>query len=165
MSRPDIDTVIAELTPKHKTRKWVLISAALAAFILGMALSYQFLIRERIDPDLLVSDAKLMMGRGDFEGAIPKLKLAYEHDGDNPEICLLLAICYDRIGEADEAIRWMEEAIRIKPDDPNLHVRLALLFEKKGELKSAADEWREILRLQPDNPYARDKLKELGVRR
>lgn len=164
MARPDIETVIAELTPRHKTRKWALVSVVLVAFVVGMALSYQFLIRERIDPDLLISDAKLMMGRDEFEGAIPKLKIAYEHDGDNPEICTLLAICFDRIGNVSEAIRWQREAVQIEPENPNLRMRLALLLEKEGRIGEAIGEWERIAELQPDDPYARDKLKELRMK-
>ena len=164
LARPDIETVIAELTPGHKTRRWVLISVALIAFAVGMALSYQFLIRERVDPDLLISDAKLMMGRDEFEGAIPKLKLAYEHDGDNPEICTLLAICFDRIGKVSEAIRWQREAVRIEPGNPNLRMRLALLLEKEGRIGEAIGEWERIAELQPDDPYAKDKLEELRMK-
>jgi len=164
LPRPDIDTVIAELTPRGRKRRWISILTAIIALAVGVILSYQLIIREEVDPDLLISDAKLMMGRDDFEGAIPKLKLAHEHEGDNPEICTLLAICFDRIGEVAEAIRWQREAVRIEPENPNLRMRLAILLEKEGRIEEAAEEWRRIAALQPDNLYAKEKLKELKAK-
>jgi len=55
MPRPSIEEIIAELTPKRKARKWAIISAALVAFIVGVVLSYQFIIKEKIDPNLYAS--------------------------------------------------------------------------------------------------------------
>ena len=161
MPRPDIDTIIAELTPKHKTRKRVLISVAFVAFIVGIILSYQFIIKEKIDPDLLVSDAKLLMAQDKFEEAIQNLKLAYEHDSENSQICNLLAMCFDRIGEVSEAIEWQRRAVQIEPENTNLRMKFALLLEKDGQIKEAIKEWEKIAELQPDDPYVKSRLDEL----
>ncbi len=164
MPRPDIDTIIAELTPKHRAKRWTLIAAVVIAFIVGVGLSYQFLIKERIDPSLLVSDAKLLMGQDRLDEAILKLKLAYKHDREHIDATFLLAICYDRIGNVPDAIKWQKRTVQMKPEDPRARTQLAVLLEKNNQLEEAIQEWESISELQPGDPYVQGRLEELRSR-
>jgi tetratricopeptide (TPR) repeat protein len=45
----------------------------------------------------------------------------------------------------DEAINWLERAVRLEPDNPNYHVRLGDLYREAGQLSDAKLEYLRAL--------------------
>ena len=160
MSRPTIDEVIRELTPKNRLRLRLIIIIGLMSMIIGVGISYKLLTKEKIDPIPLISEAKMLIASNRIDEAIPKLELAYEHGG-GPETGELLASCYDRSGKVQEAIQWASRAADIAPQNPSIHEKLAVLFEKAGSRKEAISHWEKVIELQPENEYAKLRLKRL----
>ena len=53
----------------------------------------------------------------------------------------------------EEAINWMEQAIKLQPDDANLHARLGDLYHRAGQKMEARNEsLRALLCSKPLNP-------------
>jgi protein O-mannosyl-transferase len=61
-------------------------------------------------------------------------------------------------GEDAEAIRHLEEALRLKPDHAGARENLGLLLARHGRAEEAIRELREAARLRPDAPAARAAL-------
>jgi Flp pilus assembly protein TadD len=55
-------------------------------------------------------------------------------------------------GQADEASRELQEAVRLAPDQPNAHFDLGVALNQKGQLDEAIRQFQEAIRLDPRHP-------------
>jgi tetratricopeptide (TPR) repeat protein len=53
-------------------------------------------------------------------------------------------------GQIDEAIRELQEAVRLNPDYADTHNNLGAALEQKGQIDEAIRQYQEALRLKPD---------------
>ena len=56
--------------------------------------------------------------------------------------------------QIDDAIRYYEMAIQIKPDWPDPYLRLAYAYLNKGDMAKAAENLEKFLKLEPDSERA-----------
>jgi tetratricopeptide (TPR) repeat protein len=61
-----------------------------------------------------------------------------------------LGTALDAKGQADEAIRHYQDAIRLKPDYPEAHYNLGNELARKGDIDEAIRHYQEAIRLKPD---------------
>ena len=61
-------------------------------------------------------------------------------------------------GQADEAIRQLQEAIRLKPDHAKAHYNLGVVLDQRGQLDEAIRQFQEALRLKPGDAAAYSNL-------
>ena len=61
-------------------------------------------------------------------------------------------------GQADEAIREYQEAIRLKPDYAGAHNNLGTTLYQKGQIDEAVRQFQEAIRLKPDEAEAHFNL-------
>ncbi len=52
----------------------------------------------------------------------------------------------------DEAIRYLELAVQIKPDWPKPYLRLGYVYLNKGEMTKALESFNKFVQLDPENP-------------
>jgi tetratricopeptide (TPR) repeat protein len=72
------------------------------------------------------------------------------HDG--------LGVALRRKGQTDEAIRQLQEALRLNPDCFDVYINLGVAFEQKGQINEAIRQYQEALRLKPESATARNNL-------
>jgi len=90
-----------------------------------------------IDKNPTSSDFYIRMGEskvtgGDSKGAVEAFKKAKEIDPADPVPSLRLAIFYDNEGRRDEARKYYEDALKIRPDDPTALNNLAYMKADDG---------------------------------
>lgn len=64
----------------------------------------------------------------------------------------------DELGLIDEASRFYQSALNIKPGDANLRNKLGILCARSGELEKAFHQFKEAVKLDPNNNDARFNL-------
>ncbi|MBI3839525.1 MAG: tetratricopeptide repeat protein [Planctomycetia bacterium] len=71
-------------------------------------------------------------------------------------LCLFGTICHE-LGNLDEAIASLKEAVRLRPDYAAAHNCLGIVWAKEGKLDEALASFQEACRLAP-NPIAALRL-------
>ncbi len=76
-----------------------------------------------------------------------------------------LGAAYADAGKDAEAIREIQEAVRILPNDPEFHVNLATAYAAAGRYEEARGEAETAMKLAPNDPAPREILQKLGAGR
>ena len=84
-------------------------------------------------------------------------RLLAEHPRE-PVLLTLSGIALTGLGEHDEAISRLRDAIEIQPEVPVSHFHLANAYFELGDLEAAVDSYRRTTELQPGNFDAHNKL-------
>jgi Flp pilus assembly protein TadD len=82
-------------------------------------------------------DAMFDFSRGDFDGAIVKLKSVLAQDAVNFEAQLALGMAYYRLGDFKAAIAEGHKAERLRPKEQLVHTNLSLFYMKSGDKVTA----------------------------
>jgi len=99
------------------------------------------------------SQATTFVKQEAVERSIPCFRLVADNTpAKKREFYHLLAELYEKLGEPDEAIRYLKLAIALDPPLPHSCVKLAFLYLKKGEPHKAIRVLRDADRRQPNNP-------------
>ena len=64
-----------------------------------------------------------------------------------------LGIAYREIGEFDNALKNIDEAIKIDPSEASIHLYRGNIHRVKGDLDEAIADYDEAIRLQPDEDF------------
>jgi Flp pilus assembly protein TadD len=96
-------------------------------------------------------DAMFDFSRGDFDGAIVKLKNVLTVDAANFDAQLALGMAYYRQGDFTSAIAEGHKAEQLKPKEQLVHTNLSLFYMKSGDkvtaekhgLQAKIESWRE----------------------
>jgi tetratricopeptide (TPR) repeat protein len=131
------------------------------------AAEYQKLIdKNPKSSDLYVRMGEAKVTRGDSKGAVEAFKKAKEIDPADPVPSLRLAIFYDNEGRNDEARKYYEEALKIRPDDPTALNNLAYLKANDGvDLDQALALAQRAQNKMPNNPDVRDTVALIYVKK
>jgi Flp pilus assembly protein TadD len=96
-------------------------------------------------------DAMFDFSRGDFDGAIAKLKNVLAADENNFEAQLALGMAFYRKGDFAAAIAEGHKAEKLRPKEQLVHTNLSLFYMKSGDkvtaekhgLQAKIESWRE----------------------
>jgi Flp pilus assembly protein TadD len=96
-------------------------------------------------------DAMFDFSRGDFDGAIVKLKSVLAVDPQNFEAQLALGMALYRNGDYSAAIAEGHKAEKLRPKEQLVHTNLSLFYMKSGDkvtaekhgLQAKIESWRE----------------------
>src|SRR5271170_2317446 len=96
-------------------------------------------------------DAMFDFSRGDFDGAIVKLKNVLAVDAQNFEAQLALGMAFYRKGDFADAIAEGHKAEKLRPKEQLVHTNLSLFYMKSGDkvtaekhgLQAKIEGWRE----------------------
>jgi Flp pilus assembly protein TadD len=80
----------------------------------------------------------------------PQTKQAIEHFREG--------LSAAKVGAYDEAIRWYESSLSLKPHAAAVNISLGYAFEKTGRLAEAERAYREAIRLRPAVPHTHVNL-------
>lgn len=89
---------------------------------------------DRLAPEQVLDEAALERG-------IRHLEEAVRRDVDDPEPFRLLARAYLSIGEPDQALEILQQAIRLQPEEALLHLDLADVYDSMGRAEDAIREY------------------------
>jgi len=117
--------------------------------------------------------AQVLSGIGDaymrqnkFEEAEPYLKKSIDIDPADHALAYNVAEIMMQAGKADEAIRYYEMAIRIKPDWPKSYLKLGYAWLNKGNTEKAVESFTKFVETSPpDDPevaLAKDIIKKIS---
>jgi len=95
-------------------------------------------------------DAMFDFSRGDFDGAIEKLKNVLAIDAQNFEAQLALGMAFYRKGDFATAIAEGHKAEKLRPKEQLVHTNLSLFYMKSGDkvtaekhgLQAKIESWR-----------------------
>ena len=96
-------------------------------------------------------DAMFDFSRGDFDGAVAKLKNVLDDDENNFDARLALGMAFYRKGDFSAAIAEGHKAEKLRPKEQLVHTNLSLFYMKSGDkvtaekhgLQAKIESWRE----------------------
>jgi Flp pilus assembly protein TadD len=96
-------------------------------------------------------DAMFDFSRGDFDGAIVKLKNVLAQEPENFDAQLALSMAHSRKGDYAAAIAEGHKAEKLRPKEQLVHTNLSLFYMKSGDkvtaekhgLQAKIESWRE----------------------
>jgi Flp pilus assembly protein TadD len=102
-------------------------------------------------PQETYDDALFEFSRGDFAGAIAKLKTVLAADPEHFDAQLALGMAHYRLGDFAAAIAEGHKAEKLRPQEQLVHTNLSLFYMKSGDkvtaekhgLKAKIESWRE----------------------
>ena len=102
-------------------------------------------------PQETYDDALFDFSRGDFAGAVAKLKTVLAADPEHFDAQLALGMAYYRQGDFAAAIAEGHKAEQLRPQEQLVHTNLSLFYMKSGDkvtaekygLKAKIESWRE----------------------
>lgn len=100
---------------------------------------------------------------GDKTKAISELRRAAL--SGHPEHLFRLGYVLDLVGEEDEAIECLEQAVARPPAHINALMNLAILYEDRGDINRAEKCLRQVLDTDPNHPRARMYMKDVRASR
>jgi predicted Zn-dependent protease len=122
-------------------------------------------------------DAMFDFSRGNFDGAIVKLKKILAADENNFEAQLALGMAFYRTGDFAAAIAEGHKAEKLRPKEQLVHTNLSLFYMKTGDkvtaekhgLQAKIESWREDAKNstekklddEPELQIARPKLEPM----
>jgi Flp pilus assembly protein TadD len=103
-------------------------------------------------------DAMFDFSRGDFDGAIAKLKNVLVQEPENFEAQLALGMALYRKGDYTAAIAEGHKAEKLRPREQLVHTNLSLFYMKSGDkvaaerhgLQAKIESWREDAKIPAD---------------
>ncbi|TSC53430.1 MAG: hypothetical protein LiPW31_377 [Microgenomates group bacterium LiPW_31] len=106
--------------------------------------------------------------QGADQWAIASLQQAIILDPTNPQLRLSLGGIYYALANYDEAIRFFQQAVDLKPNLANSHYNLAVAYREKKEYAKAVGEMETTLQLvdpnSPDYQKAKGELEDLRAK-
>ncbi|MDC1386046.1 sulfotransferase [Candidatus Thioglobus sp.] len=105
-----------------------------------------------------ISLVTTLYNNGQIQEAIDKIKAL---DKDFPNVPLLfniLGVCYQSIGQLQEASQAFLNAIKIKSDYTEAHFNLGLIYQQLNKLDSAIKAYKNVISLTPNYPSAHNNL-------
>lgn len=108
--------------------------------------------------------ARLYDDKDDFGRAKEYFKRVLDIQRDNKDALLGLSLIYERAGDVQQTIEYMEEAITFSPHDTELLLRYAQLLMIRESLADAKGYVSKVIEAEPSNIAARKLLGEIYLK-
>ncbi len=118
----------------------------------------------RDDPDNFAARVNLgtaYYSTGEHVAAARQFEAAHELKPDNPKVLLNLAAAKSALGQLDEAIDLLLEALEIDAQLRDCHYNLAIAYWRKGRIPEAMAELEMELALHPDHQAAKAAVERI----
>lgn len=105
---------------------------------------------------------------GDYEGQEKLCREMLETDPAFPDVLSMLGRCLLSQGRAEEAIPYLEDAVRADPSDFNTVISLGQAYHARGQYRQAAQQFEKVAAAKEYHPFYYssygDSLEKLGQR-
>lgn len=109
---------------------------------------------DSIKSNLLVSIAMTKRRMNDYEGMEKDLRKSLDYDSTNLAALANIGPALSQNGKPQEAIVFLERAIRLDPDFEGGYGNLAFIYNQMGDYKKAVETNNKLLAKHPNEPYA-----------
>ncbi len=99
-----------------------------------------------------------LLERGNTAEAVTHLREAYACKPNDPNILYFLGLALTREGKPEDALAFLQLAVRKKPEWAQPRFVLGVAYELLGNRGLAEEQYRETLRINPSNRGARARL-------
>jgi tetratricopeptide (TPR) repeat protein len=110
--------------------------------------------------DLLVRLSRLSFRNGDYEGTLSYAAHARDLRPGDAQVHLLFGLASVELNLSDEAVRSLEEAVRLQPDNPYFHYALGAVLARWREASEAIPHLEKYRRMRPEDERGRLTLGE-----
>jgi tetratricopeptide (TPR) repeat protein len=94
----------------------------------------------------------------DFQAAYEDYKMVLDFDSTNVQALVNLGGMLDDQGKVQEAIMYLEKAIRLAPDEVSAIGNLGYRYMDVGDYKKAIKQFSRVLELSPHDPFAYNNM-------
>jgi len=102
--------------------------------------------------------AQLLARSGDLSGARARLRALGDDNESRANFRLIEAQLLRDAGQSEEAMRVVDEGLKLLPDNPDLLYESAMLSEKLDHMEAMEGRLRKIIALNPDYAHAYNAL-------
>ena len=113
-------------------------------------------------PTALARLGELLARQGDHARAVDLLRRALEVGAETANVFQFLGLSLSELGQLDDALAALEEAVARAPSNADVHYSLAYLLQRAGRRDEAAAELRRVLELRPGDELASRALADLN---
>ncbi|MDD3803657.1 MAG: tetratricopeptide repeat protein [bacterium] len=114
--------------------------------------------------DEIVKKGKELLDKGHYKKALFTLLNALKTHADWPDLRNYLGLCYNFLGDLNEAEKEFLEAVSLNPGYVEAHLNLALTYNEMGRLKDAAEEFDIASKLEKKKGKSGYGIKEKLVK-
>ena len=109
-------------------------------------------------PDEQINVVMNLFSNGQFNEVIDKINLLNLDYPNVPLLYNLLGACHNSIGAKEDAIKYFDIAISIKPDYAQVYYNRGVTLNELGRLDSAIESYKKAIDLVPNYPDAHNNL-------
>lgn len=106
--------------------------------------------------------AALLFEEGRYAEAVEAYRGLVQKSPDDGSLRTSFAGALGAVGDYDEALEQLQQALRIQPLNPEAYHNRAVLQERRGQRDAAVQDYRTALRYNPQYQPSRDSLVRLG---
>jgi len=92
-----------------------------------------------------------MIEQKNFKFAIVEFKMALVVDSTFVPALDNIALCYKRMGDYDNAIKYYKKSLSIYPEGDFALMNIGVIYTEKSEYKTSNEYYKKLVRLYPDN--------------
>ncbi len=111
-------------------------------------------VNQQAKLDYLFLSAEMSALEGQNVEAISRLEAAYELDHKSTVILYKLAMENYRVGKNDEALKWIDKALTLKPNQKDLNILAASLYSSGKQYQKSEAIYKKLISLDKADPDA-----------
>ncbi|GBD01814.1 TPR repeat-containing protein YrrB [bacterium HR18] len=115
------------------------------------------------DPYAYATLGSLLRRLGQYAEALYAYQVARYLDPKNLEFQNNIAILYLLLGQADQALAWLEQAVQQDSTFVDGWINLGILYARRGNVAAAREAWERARRLAPNRPEPQRYLTQLAA--
>lgn len=111
-------------------------------------------VNQQAQLDYLFLSAEMSALEGQNVEAISRLEAAHEIDNKSTVILYKLAMENYRVGKNDEALKWIDKALTLKPNQKDLNILAASLYSSGKQYQKSEAVYKKLISLDKADPDA-----------